>query len=778
MLCRTRVLLPLLAVGTGLAIAQSSSSETDQSLLASAKALYDQSHYPEAIDELERAEALARRDKDIPVLLEIKQVQANALRTLGRTDEALRVYEEWFRLNRQLAHPQPEGRATRFLSVLYREMGDTTRSETTARRALALAREEENVSLEAGCLLSIGALYKDRGRYAEAIRWHQQALVLAERAKLDRLQAEILNSLGDAEHHARRLEDAERDFRASLEIAHKTGYLGLEAQVTARTGEVDAARGRYEDAIDLFARATEVNHQLGDPLTKVFSVELEWARAERAAGHAEKAIEHYRGAITKMERLEALTVPSELERALPVASSRAAYEEAADLLVEMNRSPEGLELADSGRARAFVDLLNESHIDARSGLSGEERNREEELERKVAEHRDHPAELARALTELEDFYIDLRRSSPAYAELRHPGTAKIPEIQRELAGSDTAFVEYLLGAERSHVWVVTNDGVHQATLDSRKHLEPLVNSYRRLVSEPVTKLTPEHQAREIHDAAARLYRLLLAPIEPYIDGKRRLLIVPDLELANVPFESFLDRQGRFLIEKHAVVYSQSASASLMLAATARERPRPEKSILVFGDPLYDGITLAPIPYTREEATAIADLFPSQQRELRLGKLASESALKTQDLDRFGYLHFAVHGLVDDSNPARSGLALSRENEVSEDGVLRAEEIARLRLNALLVVLSGCRTGYGKLLQGEGMLAISRSFYYAGARAVVATLWNVDDVSTTQFMKSFYAQIKNGLDPEDALRQAKIQMARGARGLWANPWFWSPFIIFK
>ena len=79
---------------------------------------------------------------------------------------------------------------------------------------------------------------------------------------------------------------------------------------------------------------------------------------------------------------------------------------------------------------------------------------------------------------------------------------------------------------------------------------------------------------------------------------------------------------------------------------------------------------------------------------------------------------------------------------------------------------------------KGCSIISRSFYYAGAHNVVATLWNVDDASTTQFMQSFYRQIGAGLSPEDALQQAKIEMARGSRALWRNPWFWSPFVIFR
>jgi len=751
---------------------------TARSLLLSGSALYYQSRFPESLDKLQRAEALARQLNDIDVLKQTKQMQGNALRNLGRADEALRDFDEWFRLNRQLPNPEPEGSVTRLVAIVYREMGDTDKSEALTRKALALARREGNSQLEAGCLLSLGALYKDRGRYGDAIPWHEQAFALAEHEKLPTLQAEILNSWGDAEHHLGRLEQAEEHFQRALEFARSVGYLGLEAQATVRSGEVEMARGRYAGAIALYARGSELYHQLGDPLLRRLDVEMYWARAERAAGHPEEALLHYRNAVSQVVRLEELTVPTELARALPQAQDREAYEETVDLLMELKRPEEALAVADSGRARAFVDLLNESKIDLRSSLTSEQRNREEELQRQVAAHRSQPPELTQALSRLEDFYLELRRSNPAYAQLRRPGVASPEDITRELANSDTAFVEYMLGTARSFAWVVTSQGLHAVVLPPRAGIEPSLKSYRDLVSKPVTGLTSPRHERQERQLSRDLYRLLIAPLQQNLDGAKHLLIVPDGALAYLPFEALIDPGGRLLIEKRTVAYSQSASASLMLRALVQQMAPPEANALVIGDPVYKGSALAPIPYTRDEAMAIAGQFPRGRSELRLGPAATESALKQTDLSRFGYLHFAVHGLVDDNEPARSGLALSHDAGSAEDGILRAEEIARLRMNAQLVVLSGCRTADGKLLDGEGLLTISRSFYYAGAHNVVATLWNVDDASTTQFMKSFYRQIGAGLSPEDALQQAKVEMARGSRSLWRNPWFWSPFVIFR
>jgi len=725
-------LAPLFAAASGFGLAQitnltfsASTSDEAHALLKSGIDLYNQSRFPDALERLERAETLARQRNDIELLLQIKEVEGNSLRTLGRLDESLRDYDEWFRLNRQLPHPKPEGRATRFLAILYREIGDTDKFEALARRALTLARAERDPELEAGCLLSVGALYKDRGRFGEAVLWHKRALTLAKRENLSRLQAEILNSLADAEHHLGRLDDAESHFQLALHLAETLGYSGLEEQVTARIGELDIARGRYDDAIALFARATELNHQLGDPVTKVFDVDLDWARAERAAGRPEQALAHYRDAIGEVERLEELTVPTEFARALPVAVSRQAYEEATDLLSRLNRQSDAFELADSGRAHAFIDLLSESN-----------------------------------------------------AHLRRPEPASVQAVQRELLDHQTAFIEYMLAASHSYAWTVTREGMQAVTLPPRSQIEPLLKTYRALLSQPVTKLTVNRLSRQVREQGRELYRMLVAPLADSIAGKKRLLIVPDGVLANVPFESLTDDAGHYLLEKYAVVYSQSASGSLMLQALALEAPAPAQDLLAFGDPVYDVSSLPPIPYTREEVTGIARLFPESGREVFLGQAASESKVKSGDLTRFGYLHFAAHASVDDANPARSGLVLSHESGSAEDGILRAEEIARLRLNANLVVLSGCRTADGRLLEGEGLLAISRSFQYAGARAVVATLWNVDDISTAAFMKIFYGQIRGGQTPEVALRQAKLRIANGDPRLWRNPWFWSPFVLFR
>ena len=117
-----------------------------------------------------------------------------------------------------------------------------------------------------------------------------------------------------------------------------------------------------------------------------------------------------------------------------------------------------------------------------------------------------------------------------------------------------------------------------------------------------------------------------------------------------------------------------------------------------------------------------------------------------------------------------------ENKDSlEDNFLQAYEISRLNLNANLVVLSACQTGYGKFEQGEGVISLARSFMYAGVPSLVVSLWQVNDGSTAIIMKAFYKNLADGMNKAEALRKAKLSYLQQAKGIMAHPVFWSPFI---
>jgi CHAT domain-containing protein len=187
--------------------------------------------------------------------------------------------------------------------------------------------------------------------------------------------------------------------------------------------------------------------------------------------------------------------------------------------------------------------------------------------------------------------------------------------------------------------------------------------------------------------------------------------------------------------------------------------------------------LTRLPFTRLEARAIASLVPRGVTREATGFAANRRAATNPGLSEFRIVHFATHGLLNTEHPDLSGLVLSLVDPQGrrQDGFLRLHDVYNLRLAADLVVLSGCQTALGKDLRGEGLIGLTRGFMYAGAKAVVASLWQVDDESTAELMKRFYrGMLKENRRPADALRQAQLELSRTKR--WSAPFYWAGFVL--
>jgi CHAT domain-containing protein len=187
----------------------------------------------------------------------------------------------------------------------------------------------------------------------------------------------------------------------------------------------------------------------------------------------------------------------------------------------------------------------------------------------------------------------------------------------------------------------------------------------------------------------------------------------------------------------------------------------------------DDLRLAALPNTRREVEAIGEMFAPAARKLYFGEGASESLFKLEDLRRYRRIHFATHGLFDAQTIARSGLMLAPGG--GDDGLLTADEIAEMDLEAELVVLSACNTGAGRLANSEGVVGLTRAFLHAGAEEVAVSLWGVSDLTTADFMRQFYGRLSAGVEPAAALREAKLEMISG-RGAERHPYYWAPFVL--
>jgi CHAT domain-containing protein len=190
-----------------------------------------------------------------------------------------------------------------------------------------------------------------------------------------------------------------------------------------------------------------------------------------------------------------------------------------------------------------------------------------------------------------------------------------------------------------------------------------------------------------------------------------------------------------------------------------------------------GLRLERLPATSYEAETLAALVLPEKRFVASGFEANRDAILGAPLAQYRYVHFATHGLVDSRYPGLSALALSRFDEqgTERNGFLRLHDIYNLRLDADVAVLSACETALGRDIRGEGLVGLTQGFMYAGARSVVASLWQAPDRAAAELMTRFYRHLlQDDLHPAAALRRAQSELAAERR--FADPYFWSGFVL--
>lgn len=397
-----------------------------------------------------------------------------------------------------------------------------------------------------------------------------------------------------------------------------------------------------------------------------------------------------------------------------------------------------------------------------------------------------PAAVAARLRRLdaaERRRLSLMLRSREQASLGGPGAApqlpptSLPELRTLLREESAALLEYVVTPEESWAFLLTRDGLAVAALPAEGEMRRLAANYLRF-------LTSRDSRRFLGRAGGgELRRILLGPFEGRLrNGITRLIVVPDGPLHYLPFEALPASAGagRFLVEEFEISYAASAAFLLDL----RRRPGPAGLKMDFlglaaseafriWTPAEGGPLRFPsLPYAATEVRSVGRMFPRSGRTILAGREASERRLKALPLGDYRIIHIAAHGFFQDGRWWRSAMRLRGEPDASEDGLLQPADIESLGLNGDLVVLSGCRTGGLELSKGEGLLGMTASFFTAGARSLLLSLWSVNDRPTARFMKSFYRAWQGGRTKSQALRLAKIEaLSRGE-----PPFVWAAFVL--
>lgn len=619
-------------------------------------------------------------------------------------------------------------------ATIYERLGSFDRALELYRLALKGSELQLDLSRRALTLANIAIVEIRLGRGAAALTHAEEATRLAPRVRDRRLETGLLQSLGAALAGAGRLDEARLVYEQALTPADPShpelyGLLlsGL-GRVLLTLGDIERARERFQSALSIPGGVSQLVR-----LQAISGLGL----AAWRQGELTEALEWLESSLEVVESSRQ-AIATEGDRLRYLETRFTLYANLAGVLTELDERDPGkgyaehaFRVIERSRARALLDTLDRN------------------------ESRGTAARLASAS-------IDLAEG----LELFEPG---------EL------FFEYALGDEHSTLWVISRSDLHRYSLPSRQDIEREVVRYLKTIRTPPR--APSNPFEVHRRSAATLYRMLIEPAEELLDGARHVIVAPHGILHHLPLESLGERVGddgfRYLVEDHVFSYVPSLSVltglrrratsdatGLDFVGFAQSRPRVA----------VPGAVLMPIPFANEEITAASRAFSPGRFELVHGELATEARLKQELAAPHRIIHIAAHALADRSRPDRSAIFVGSDELGREDGILTMREVLALSVASDVVVLSGCETGLGRVMEIEGTLGFTWAFLSSGATTVAVTLWNVNDRASAEFVQSFYDRVGAGDSLAEALAGAKRDMLRSTRRAYRHPYFWAPMIV--
>ncbi|HWE60230.1 MAG TPA: CHAT domain-containing protein [Chloroflexota bacterium] len=654
-----------------------------------------------------------------------------------------------------------------------------------------LAAPDVPVDLRARALMELGLQDRYQGRYPSALRYLAQSCAICEQAGSLQTLARALTNRGvvctegwtrqQLPHHL--LDEAlECHIRARdlfLQLGMPEAAVGAWnnlGTVYKAMGQLDQALAAYGAALDLtpadrrFTRAILINNsaeidvlqgRLAQAQAAYEDVLAIWRESggdfeivealvnlgdvQERRGLTEEAIASYQQAIAAVESLRS-RLKAEEARSGFLATRLAPYERVIALcLASPDRMALAFEMVERAKARAFIELLANQPLRPPQAVPRPLLDRERSLREALAHlyqmgvHAGAPGPAGeRAATledELEDVYRQLRRLDAQYTGLRTVDTLSLAEVRRRLPEGQ-ALLEYFSADQELGCFVIANGRVHGQLLPGLSVLAA------RAMESPVDATVPSALGVVADpELSQALFAAALAPIVDLLAGCADLIVVPHGALHYLPLHAL--GAGTPLLARHRVCYAPSASILL------RERPQPQSvpqhSCLALG---YGGDSLH---YADLEARHVAQLTGGMAH---VGEQATAERLLREG-GAYRALHLVCHGTFNPRAPLASGLLLA-------DGKLDAMTVMQnLRLHADLVVLSACDTGQAQVLRGDELMGLARAFLYAGAAAVVVSLWPVDDLATALLMDAFYraraALPADRAGAAEALRQAQREL---------------------
>ena len=698
----------------------------EAAILNNIGAVYDSISQPqEALKYLNQALPIRRsvgdRSGEATTLNNIGGVYDN----IGQPQEALKYYNQALPIMREVKDRSGEATTLNNIGVVYNSIGQSQEALKFYNKALPIRREVGDIAGVAATLTNIGAVYYRISQSQEALKYYNQALPIMREVKDRAGEAAILNNIGAVYDSISQPQEALKHYNQALPIRQQVGDRAGEAGILSNIGILYRDTKQPTQAIANWQQSVQITLEIRSGLQR--ENRQKFLEAKRGTAVALTDILIDQNQPDRAFQWVNIATTADLADYTRLINAKVANPQAQKAIDEWNQKNQQLQFL----RRQLEDKFSEN-------LSRQMRELDTEVNRKAEE---------------------ISRQFPEVAELFETTPKDIAQLKASIA-PDTVVIQPVLLTNVKNVpntvaiFILTKDSlsVKKITIDPVE-FDKLLTEHREQISSELTS--------DYRETGGKLYDILIRPVEDQIQAlsPKQLSIIATGKLRYIPFETLWDTKNRkFLIQKYPVNYLTRISTRSIPNSTL------QGGVLALGNP----IPRLPqnLPGTEAEVRNIAQLLPGSSAYI--GNAATLDQFKTQ-APRFPFLHLATHGCFQQGGCQKLGM---EENTLLfADSQFNIRDAALLGLqNTRLLTLSACQTAMQANSNGEEISGVAYIFERAGAQAVMASLWSVDDSATKDLMVEFYQNINKGMSKNEALRQAKLsQISR-------HPFYWSPFIL--
>jgi CHAT domain-containing protein/uncharacterized protein HemY len=770
-----------------------------------------------ALDYARKSLATSEAIKDQSLIAMAQNNMGNIYFVRGDYRMAMDFYQKSLQLKEQVNDLPGITNTLSNIGRIYYRQGDYEKALGYFTRSIESKKALNDKAGIAAVLINLGLIHRDKNDLTKALNYFQESLQLGKETRNLETVSESLNNLGTVYYQQGNHTKAFESFQEGLALRQGNQNKRGISNSLGNLGFYYLLQNKPEEALQAAERSFAIDKESGSLEDLWYTLSVK-GNAYKMLGRPLEAQQAFAEAIRAIEALRAQAAGDVLSQQNFMVKKISPYYQLTELLVNEGKDDKALYYAERSKAGLLLSILQSGKVTITKAMSDAEKAQERMLKEEISslnsQIRRESLRLQVNEPHLKDLQERLKKALAGQQQFQQNLYAKHPDLKvqrgqvseftveqaaRLLPDNQTALLEYAITNRQVYLFVLTRDAklskVRLKTFSLETTPEELASAaqdFRALLASHNLLFRP---------AASRLYELLIKPAQAELQGKNRLVMVPDSALWELPFQALQSGDGHYLIERFAISYAPSLSVLTEMAKSGDKRTVDKKAanLLAFANPLMsreakeNGAdsqgnesanrtnSFSQLPESEAEVKTLVNLYGRSRSKIYTGAEASEERLKAE-APAYRILHLATHSVLNNSSPMYSQVVLSQAKSAGkEDGFLEAWEIAQLNLDSDLVVLSACETARGRLSAGEGMIGLTWAFFVAGSTATLVSQWKVDEASTAEMMLEFHRHLQSPaenstrpLTKAEALRNATLKMLQSNQ--YRHPFYWAAFVM--